>query len=816
MNKAQILQETGLTEQEFYNQYPTKESYMKRGGTKKQMGGQQEQEQLMAMIQAYAEANQIDPQQIMQQLQEADPETQQQMLQQIMQEMQQMQAQQPQQPGFSMGEEFAMPEMNPYNSEEEEEEDEGNGEMQEGGQQLRNRLRNNPARNSNLSKQDIDYNYAIASKSYMDNIDEILGDSSLNAQYDRDLQMWKDASQYYNAGFGATPVRAKAKTSLERDTKQEGGPSKGGEAGTYMNKTNNFVNWLKNSSQKANQQNMMHMMPDGSMMPNDMMQWGGSGPDPYYSSYSDQIKYKANKENQAKSYIDDQKNNIIKKFGSIENFIKLNPAYSKYSMNKPSTLGQPNKAKSYYDSFRANVNADNTPADVIPKVGTTATNTGTGTGTSTTTGTTSTNTTPNYFSTNTGTNTSTTNTGTTGTGVPDGITGFVPDYSKDPNYQEFLAWQKNKGNQGYQNRGYQNYGYGYGAPNFNLYGNPLMGLFGGLFGMGNEIAGLIQGNMGRRGDRQPGLKGSPNNKPDFNEPRTAKLKWPKQQKERDAFDRHVANDKDIRSDYGSYRDTQEQQNVLKNKIAKENAIKNLGKFKNMPQKFGGLIKAQNGMAFNPFEYEDYIPEEDYQPNYNGNMLNPPTDNVIGSPDSETFGSVWEQGKAPTGIEGTWKDIKGKNLFDKAKGPDAAPEKGKSWGFGNNPWAADETINTIQSITSMKSQSDQSKIDREQKSKQNDIANKVGDTDVVNRGQWLGSSGLAYGALRPDEDIYSGPSAFAKKGGTWFNSNFFQNGGQEEMMETNEENEYNEGDEMYMTDEQIQAFLAAGGSLDFMD
>jgi hypothetical protein len=734
MNKAEILKQTGLSEEEFYKLYPTPDSYFKRGGTRKQMGGQQEQEQLMAMIQAYAEANQIDPQDIMQQLQEADPETQQQMLQQMMQEMQGIQNQEPEQPSISMGEEFAMPETNPYADEEQ--------------------------------------------------------------------------------------------------VMQQGGSSKG--QGTYMNKTSNFIEWLKNKSTEANQQNMME---NESMMKN-YMQWGGGNKYPLSWSPERIKEYEKDKQAQAEDYYFTQYNNMVKTVGK-DKANKVKDAFYNKPTGTPAKMfgimspdAIQNSASSVYLNNRVYDGVAQIPiADGINpnggiykgKVVGSNTQASNSTPTFTVNGNLVDNTDPAYQSSINGTNTST-----------GGWTTY-DDSSNSTNAKEDNTtddWKTKYEQLANQVYGRQNYygGYGYGAPHFNLYGNPLMGLFGGLYGLGTGIASLFQGRGARNNmsNREQGLRNSPNNdlnkrKPKSNEPNTIGLKWPKQQKERDAFDKHVGNDKEVRSDYATYRDTDEQKKALQDRIAKEEAIKNLGRFKNRPKEYGGLIKAQDGISFNPADYYDpskFYSEEDYNyptENRKGSMLNPPVDSPAGNLDSSSWigGDVWETGPNPKGIQSTWKDIQGNNLFDKAQKPKVAPKKTDvSWGF-SNPWAADEMLNGVQSLTAYANDAQQANIDRKQRQKMSDVNNKQANTNEINRGDWLGSSGLAYGMFRPDQDIYSGPNAYAKKGGTWFNNNFYQIGG-EESGEEYPDNEYNEGDELYMTDEEIQRFIDQGGTLDFID
>lgn len=74
----------------------------------------------------------------------------------------------------------------------------------------------------------------------------------------------------------------------------------------------------------------------------------------------------------------------------------------------------------------------------------------------------------------------------------------------------------------------------------------------------------------------------------------------------------------------------------------------------------------------------------------------------------------------------------------------------------------------------------------------DVTNMYQPTDEMNRGDWF-SLGLKQGALRPNQENFAGPYAFAQYGGSIKN-----------------------GDEMYLTDEQIQQILDAGGDIEYID
>jgi hypothetical protein len=648
---------------------------------KKQMGGtQDDQQQLMAMIQQYAQGIGADPNQILQELQSASPEEQQGMIEQITAALQE---------GMSGG--------NPFAAES----------MQLGGAPEDHTFPPNP-------------------------------------------------EETYNP--------------MDMEFLQMGGDSKQNKS--FMNKTNNFVNWLKTKSMEANMKNMMdiHMMPDGSMMSNDQMQKGGN--------YVDQNGFYHNVNKEAAYMLGNQNPEYNGNPG-------YNPLYQPFSGGYASLFNTPQQTTSKL------------PRDMAIK--------------------------------STNTNTISKKKSTTFQGNNNPTVDIQSDQDQNPDVDNNQAdtdtqwngeWydpnQKQTNptginnmlaqniNSGYRGNNYQNNnfsggygGYGMGTPYFNFGYSPFQGLLGlipnAIMALGSLGQFRGQGNNTGtgRGTGNGSIFPKRDTRPNMNKNKTINLDYSNDPN-------HIGDKGDgIKSlqkgpypnPYMSYED---EIKLLAEQNAPTNAEKLDKTFsflkKKRPVQFGGMMKAQDGseidlqnpdyfnLEYNIHDYPDYlIPQQDVtytDPNAN---------------------------------------------FAPAPGPKSAPAKGKGTGFmgGFNPFAAESAISDINAITAMKNQADMQKADRLQKKKMNDVTLNHSTADQLDRGDWFSGPGLAHGMFRPNQNIYEGPNAFAKKGGTFFNSNFYQIGGENESPTEDAFEGYEEGAEMFLTDEQIQQILDAGGDIEFL-
>lgn len=557
---------------------------------------------------------------------------------------------------------------------------------------------------------------------------------------------------------------------------QNGGTGKQNKG--YMNKTNNFTNWLRNRAAKANMQNMMnmHMMEDGSMMMNDEMQQGGLVKAQWGKNYSARSVFGKDKNAVAEDYYSDQYKNMINTLG----YAKANELASYfYNRNKP-VLKKPSKNVMSSAAIQNQVHASNLGSPPLNNIGKII-----GTGfnphasnsqnpTYTVTGNTTDNTNPDYQN-------------SYNEDVNNDWDGewYDPNKNTDDNSNQYLSQNVRSQYPG-RGYGYGNYGYGYGTgtPYFNFGYSPFQGLFGMI---PNMI--LALGSLGQMKDNpfMEGTKSSQTSikrdgRPAMNKSRTIKLDYSQDPK-------HIGDKGEgIKSlEQKKYPNPVMSYDEEIKRLAEENAIRTLGKFKKMPQKFGGKIKAQDGTEID-LENPDYF---DLQ--YNKGIYGQNTDFLP------------EQDVTYTDPNANYKPAQSAKASDKTK------QQFNGFGFATGPYMVEGIISDINAITNWKNQIDQSKADRKAKQAQNAVTKSHSIADKVDRGDWNSGAGLAYGMFRPNQNIYEGPNAFAKKGGTFFNSNFFQEGGEnEDMFE-----DYIEGEEMFLTDEQIQEILDAGGDIEFL-
>ncbi len=543
------------------------------------------------------------------------------------------------------------------------------------------------------------------------------------------------------------PPMQEVYTPMDMEFMQVGGQSEQNKG--YMNKTNNFVNWLKKKSEDVNFQKMT-----------EMMQFGGN--------YVDQNGFYHNVNKEA-AYMGMNNQQPNPQYGNYNP--KYNPLSGGYSSLFGNTQQQPNS------KLPRDLAINTTNNTTISKKRNPFTQTQNQTQTVATddvivtddTITTGNNTTANnwqgeWYDPNNNTQADVTNPSTLSQGV----------------YQ---------GNNGYMNQN----SYGYGAPNFN-FGFPGFG--GGLL---NFIPNMIMalGSLGQMGrgsnlfNGKPGSGGFDNqrlkrdNRPLMNKRKTVGLDYsndPMHKGDKGDGIKSLEQGK-YPNPYMSYEDEIKllaEQNAPTSADRTNKALSFLGKKR--PMQFGGDPEGEEVDLENP----DY-----FNLQYNLGPYGPNNDFL---PDQDV----------------TYTDPNAN--FAPAKGPGIAPPKSKGTGFGmiNNPWAADELISDINSITAMKNQADMAKQDRLMKRDMNDVTKTHSVADKKKRGDWFSGPGLGYGMFRPDDNIYSGPNAFAKKGGTYFNGNSYQGGG-----ESNEFSDYIEGDEMFLSDEQIQKILDAGGDIEFL-
>lgn len=534
----------------------------------------------------------------------------------------------------------------------------------------------------------------------------------------------------------------------------------------YMGKTNNFVNWLRNKAMTANmeQMNQMMMKFGGNLS---KMQTGGNYLDKqgFYHNVNKEAAYMTGNTQQ-------QPNPDYNNYNPV--FNPLNGGYSSLFTTQMPVI--PSKL----------------PRDMAIK-----------TNPNTKTYTKSSNTNPVV---NQNQNTDQIFDQTTTNDNTDPVVNNTSNWQRewyDPNkttQQDVTNPMLSNGyNNSYNqvNNGYSNntpMGYGSGNPYFN-FGYPSFG--GGLL---NFIPNMIMalgslGQMGRMGNNNPiGRNGQRDsihrdNRPEFNKKRTVGLDY--------------SNDPFHKGDKGNGIKSLEQGKYPNHYMSYEDEIKLLAE-QNAPTsadrtqkafdflkkkkavKTGGIMKAQDGTEID-LQNPDYF---DLQ--YN---MYPYGQDIV--PDQDVMYTDPNKNFAPPA----------------AQGPQATPAKSEGTGFqmGNNPFMAEGIISDINAITAMKNQGDQAKADRLQKRQLNDVTKSHSSAKKTNRGDWFSGPGLGFGMFRPNQNIYSGPNAFAKKGGTFFNSNFYQDGGENESQEF----DYIEGDEMFLSDDQIQKLLDAGADIEFL-
>lgn len=550
------------------------------------------------------------------------------------------------------------------------------------------------------------------------------------------------------------------------DEQMQMGGSNTNQATGYMGKTNNFVNWLKKKSMTANMEQMNQMM----------MKFGGNLPQAQNGgNYMDKNGFYHNVNKEAAYMNGNTQKQPYTGYGNYNPvFNPLNGGYSSLFNTQMPVI--PSKL----------------PRDMAIQ--------------------TNTSTKKNYTNPNTNTNTvvnqnqntdqifdqtTTDNTNTVNTNNPTNWQGGwydpnddQPDVT-DPSMTNPTLSQGYNNSYSQANNGYTNqYGQGSGTPYFN-FGYPSFG--GGLFNfLPNMIMALGSlGQMGRMGNNNPLGRNSQrqsiqrDNRSLFNKKKTVGLDY--------------SNDPNHQGDRGDGIKSLEQGKYPNNFMSYEDEIKLLAE-QNAPTsadrtkkafdflkkkkavKTGGIMKAQDGTEID-LEDPDYF-------NLEYNMYPYGQNEDIMSPDPN-------RNFAPPA----------------ATGPKATPAKSQGTGFnmGSNPFMAEGIISDINAITNMKNQTDMAKADRLQKRDLNDVTKNHSTAKKTNRGDWFSGPGLGFGMFRPNQNIYSGPNAFAKKGGTFFNSNFYQDGGEN----TQEDFDYIEGDEMFLSDAQIQKLLDSGADIEFL-
>jgi hypothetical protein len=220
-----------------------------------------------------------------------------------------------------------------------------------------------------------------------------------------------------------------------------------------------------------------------------------------------------------------------------------------------------------------------------------------------------------------------------------------------------------------------------------------------------------------------------------------------------------------------------------------------------PERFRDLFRAQSG-AFNLADFYDPneiydLPEEDYNyPMENSNMLNPDPNSPIGN-----MPGVWETGPLPTGIQPTYKDIKGNSLFDKTT-PKSDPKSDKRRGLLLRPRTAnlaDDVLNTINLTTATLNQRNQKLRERQLRTRLDDPRNLFTEGYTKKTGVWYPGPGLSYGTQDPYSLDLSGPAR-----------GYFKNGGKMAIGGPIAK------DYLYLTNSMIDALSNLGGQVGYID
>lgn len=222
-----------------------------------------------------------------------------------------------------------------------------------------------------------------------------------------------------------------------------------------------------------------------------------------------------------------------------------------------------------------------------------------------------------------------------------------------------------------------------------------------------------------------------------------------------------------------------------------------------PERFKDLFRAQNGVAFNLADYYDPnemydLPEEEYYnyPTENSNMLNPDPNSPIGN-----MPGVWETGPLPTGIQSTWKDIKGNNLFEKSQAPKTGPKSDKRRGslLRQRTPRPEDVLNTINLTTATLNQRNQKLRERQLRTRLDDPRNLFTEGYTKKRGVWYPGPGLSYGTQDPYGLDLSGPAR-----------GYFKNGGKMAIGGPIAK------DYLYLTNSMIDALSNLGGQVGYID
>jgi hypothetical protein len=203
-----------------------------------------------------------------------------------------------------------------------------------------------------------------------------------------------------------------------------------------------------------------------------------------------------------------------------------------------------------------------------------------------------------------------------------------------------------------------------------------------------------------------------------------------------------------------------------------------------PERFKDLFRAQDG-AFNVADY--------YDPN---EMYDLPEEEYYNSPMDRLPGYLSGRGPLPTGIQPTWKDIKGNSLFDKT-----TPKSDKRRGLLLRPRIprADDVLNTINLTTATLNQRNQKLRERQLRTRLDDPRNLFTEGYTKKRGVWYPGPGLSYGTQDPYGLDLSGPAR-----------GYFKNGGKMAIGGPIAK------DYLYLTNSMIDALSNLGGQVGYID
>ena len=203
-----------------------------------------------------------------------------------------------------------------------------------------------------------------------------------------------------------------------------------------------------------------------------------------------------------------------------------------------------------------------------------------------------------------------------------------------------------------------------------------------------------------------------------------------------------------------------------------------------PERFKDLFRAQDG-AFNVADY--------YDPN---EMYDLPEEEYYNSPMDRLPGYLSGRGPLPTGIQPTWKDIKGNSLFDKT-----TPKSDKRRGslLRQRTPRPEDVLNTINLTTATLNQRNQKLRERQLRTRLDDPRNLFTEGYTKERGAWYPGPGLSYGTQDPYGLDLSGPAR-----------GYFKNGGKMAIGGPIAK------DYLYLTNSMIDALSNLGGQVGYID